>query len=79
VKTDTTGETSPKTDCSASALVDALRDTHRHIEALERIQAESRWCLRTDEAKIRALMLTKQIIALSPNLPPCLNSTNPEK
>jgi hypothetical protein len=74
VKTDIAGESSHAPDCSASALVEALRDTHRHIEELERIQVESRSSLMTHEAKIRALMLTKQIIALSSNLPPCVNS-----
>jgi len=50
-----------------SALVEALRDTHRHIEELERIQAGSRSCVMTHEAKKRAEMLTERIIALSQN------------
>ena len=59
------GESSPAPD--GSALVEALRDTHRHIEELERIQAESPRCVMTHEAKERAKMLTERIIALSPN------------
>ena len=59
------GESSPALD--GSALVEALRDTHRHIEELERIQAESPRCVLTHEAKERAKMLTERIIALSQN------------
>ena len=61
------GESSPAPD--GSALVDALRDTHRHIEELERIQAVRRSCVYTHEAKERAKMLTERIIALSQNAP----------
>jgi len=59
------GELSPAPD--GSALVEALRDTHRHIEELERIQAESPRCVMTHEAKERAKLLTERIIVLSPN------------
>jgi hypothetical protein len=59
----TPDEMSPAPDCSA--LVEALRDTHRHIEELERIQAESRRYLTTCYANTRATMLTERIIALS--------------
>ncbi|OQB35251.1 MAG: hypothetical protein BWY06_03216 [Candidatus Latescibacteria bacterium ADurb.Bin168] len=58
-------ESSPAPD--GSALVESLRDTHRHIEELERIQAESPRCVMTHEAKERAKMLTERIIALSQN------------
>jgi hypothetical protein len=59
------GESSPAPDCSA--LVEALRDTNRHIEELERIQSGSRNCLIAYEAKTRAMMLTERIIAMSQN------------
>jgi hypothetical protein len=59
------GESSPAPD--GSALVEALRDTHRHIEELERIQTESPRCVMTHEAKERAKRLTERIIALSQN------------
>ena len=59
------GESSPAPD--SSALVDALRDTHRHIEELERIQAGSPCLVYTYEAKERAKMLTERVIALSQN------------
>ena len=48
-------------------MVDALRDTHRHIEELERIKAASSRCVMTHEAKERAKMLTERIISLSQN------------
>jgi hypothetical protein len=57
-------------------LVDALRETHRHIEELERIQAGSRSCLIAYEAKARALMLTERIIALSKNIPTCVKASD---
>jgi hypothetical protein len=60
-------ESSPAPD--GSALVEALRDTHRHIEELERIQTGSRSCVMTHEAKERAKLLTERIIALSHNVP----------
>ena len=63
------GESSPAPD--GSALVEALRDTHRHIEELERIQAESPRFVMTHEAKERAKLLTERIIALSQNSPIC--------
>ena len=59
------GESSPALD--GSALVEALRDTHRHIEELERIATGSRSCVMTHEAKERAKLLTERIIALSQN------------
>jgi hypothetical protein len=58
-------ESSPAPD--GSALLDALRDTHRHIEELERIQAESPRMVLTHEAQSRAKMLTERIITLSSN------------
>jgi hypothetical protein len=67
------GESSPAPD--GSALVDALRDTHRHIEDLERIQAESPRCVMTHEAKERAKLLTERIIALSQNNVICVSNT----
>lgn len=58
-----------KKEHEASALVEALRDTHRHIENMERIQAESKYSVFTDEAKDRAKKLTDQIVAMACRMP----------
>jgi hypothetical protein len=48
-----------------SALSEALKDTHRHIEELERIQAGGGRGVIMSDARGRAGMLTERIIALS--------------
>ena len=51
-----------KPPAPGSALVDALRETHRHIESLERIACETGHIVMTHEAKKRADILAQTLV-----------------
>lgn len=57
----------PSAEPTGSVLVEALKETHRHIEELERIQSQSDRTVYTWEAKARAEALTQRMLALSQN------------